>query len=93
MLPGYAWLPGSNDPIADHFEVSFFTFSHFFAPSTRLAQGIFLDFSTHRSEVQGAYVDNARGWDGTYGAPCAVDWDGDGPSDWILKSFFVGTFK
>lgn len=28
--------------------------------------------------MQGAFIDNARGWDGNYGAPHAVDWDGDG---------------
>lgn len=33
--------------------------------------------------VKGAYIDNARGWDGTYGAPFAVDWDDDGDLDLI----------
>ncbi|CAK9087224.1 Tenascin-X (TN-X) (Hexabrachion-like protein) [Durusdinium trenchii] len=33
--------------------------------------------------VQGAFIDNARGWDGNYGAPHAVDWDGDGDLDLI----------
>ena len=33
--------------------------------------------------VKGAYIDNARGWDGTYGAPFAMDWDDDGDLDLI----------
>lgn len=33
--------------------------------------------------VKGAYIDNARGWDGTYGAPFAMDWDADGDLDLI----------
>ena len=34
---------------------------------------------TFASQVQGELIADARGWDGTYGAPHAVDWDGDGP--------------
>ncbi|CAJ1385461.1 unnamed protein product [Effrenium voratum] len=34
--------------------------------------------------VKGEFIDNARGWDGTYGAPWAVDWDGDGDMDLIF---------
>jgi len=34
--------------------------------------------------VKSHFIDNARGWDGNYGAPTAVDWDGDGDLDLIL---------
>eukprot|EP00438_Fugacium_kawagutii_P022477 Skav229684 [mRNA] locus=scaffold3722:64554:65322:- [translate_table: standard] len=38
--------------------------------------------------VKGMYIDNARdGWDGTYGAPFAVDWDNDGASAKLVTSF------
>lgn len=37
-------------------------------------------------EVEGAYIENARGWDGTYGAPFAVDWDGDRASAKFMTS-------
>ena len=30
------------------------------------------------TEVQGDLIADAQGWDGTYGAPFATDWDNDG---------------
>lgn len=36
------------------------------------------------THVQGQLIADARGWDGTYGAPHAVDWDDDGDMDLIL---------